>query len=156
MPSRGSTANFDDAERTAAIMIRRDPEYWQRLRKDRRSGIAVLLTAVAAVVAAVALTMVAIPGTQWEARASPIYWVILIPVAWWINGLAAYEPWAVRSWKPALATLCVIHAICLTLAILATQNVMLTAAGFALTMAFAAAALATHRGSLVACEGPAR
>jgi hypothetical protein len=47
-------------------------------------------------------------------------------------------------------------AICLTLAVLTRQNVMLTAAGFALTIAFAAAALATHRGSLVACEGPAR
>ncbi len=137
-------------------MIRRDSEYWQRLRKDRRSGIAVLFTAVAAVVAAVAVTMVVVPGTQWEARTSPIYWVILIPVACWVNGLAAYEPWAVRSWKPVIATLCVVHAICLALAVIAARNVILTAGSFVLTIVCAAAALAALRGSMVAREGPAR
>jgi hypothetical protein len=137
-------------------VIRRDAEYWQRLRKDRRSGIAVLFTAVAAVVAAVAVTMVAVPGTQWEARTSPIYWIVLIPVAWWVNALAAYESWAVRSWKPVLAALCIVHAICLTLAVIGSRNVMLTAGTFVLTIACAAAGLSALRGSMVAREGPAR
>lgn len=137
-------------------MIRRDAEYWQRLRKDRRSGVAVLFTAAAAVIAAVAVTMIAIPGTQWAARASPIYWVIFIPVAWWVNGLAAYEPWAVRSWIPVLAALCIVHAISLTLAVIESRNVMLTAGTFVLTLACAAAGLCALRGSMVAREGPAR
>jgi len=137
-------------------VIHRDTEYWQRLRKDRRSGVAVLFTAAAAVITAVTLTMVAVPGTQWAARASPIYWVILIPVAWWVNGLAAYEPWAVRRLKPVLATLCVVHAICLALAVVGSRNVMLTVGSFALTIVCAAAGMVALRGSMVDQEGPAR
>jgi hypothetical protein len=135
---------------------RRDAEYWQRLRTDRRSGTAVLFTAVAAVVTAVATTMASVPGTQWEARTSPIYWIVLMPVAWWVSSLAAYEPWAVRIWKPSLIILCAIHGICLAVAISGNQDVMLTACSFVLTIACAAAGMVALRGSMVAREGPAR
>lgn len=139
-----------------AVETRRDAVYWQRLRKDRGSNVAVLFTAVAAVVAAVAVTMATVPGTPWGARSSPLYWLILVPVVWWVSSLAAFEPWAVRSWKPLLAALCLAGAACLALALVTAQNVILTATGFTLTQACAAAAVARYRKSLVARGGPAR
>jgi hypothetical protein len=125
-------------------------------RKDGRSNAAVLLTACAIVVSAVWLTMVTVPGTQYAARGNPLYWLILLPVAWWVSSLAACEPHAIRWWKPALALACTISTTCLVLAVAAEQGVTLNAAGCAVTLAATVGSLVAYRGSLVAREGPAR
>ena len=137
-------------------MIRRDGDYWQRLRKDRRSNAAVLLTALAALISAVSMTMVVVPGTHYAARGNPLYWLILVPVAWWVNSLAAFEPGAVRSWNAVLALVCVSGGACLVLAILAGQDVPLNVIAFAATLAAATGSVIVRRGSMVAREGPAR
>ncbi|MFV0623079.1 hypothetical protein ACBY01_03580 [Sphingomonas sp. ac-8] len=137
-------------------MIRKDRDYWQRLRVDRRSSIATLLTAVAAVIAIVDLTVLLVPGTHYAARATPLYWLLIVPVAWWISELAGYEPWAVRSWKVVLALLCGVNAACFARSVVRGEVMVLEIVSFALVQCCAAASMIAYRGSLVAREGPAR
>ena len=137
-------------------MIRRDQDYWQRLRKDHRSNAAVLLAGLATMVAAVSMTMVIVPGTHYGTRANPLYWLILVPVAWWVSSLAAFEPGAVRSWRTVLIVVGIAATACLAMAITSGQDVMLTVIAFLVTMTSAAGSLFLRRGSLVAREGPAR
>jgi len=137
-------------------MVRQDQQYWQRLRKDRRSNFAVLLTVVALVAASVSLTTVVAPGSQYEARINPLYWLILLPVAWWVSSLAAFEPKAVRWWKPVLGIACLVSGGCLVLAFSAKPDVTIDLVSTGATLLATVGALALHRGSLVAEEGPAR
>ncbi|WP_260597053.1 hypothetical protein [Sphingomonas endolithica] len=137
-------------------MIRRDPIYWQRLRKDRRSGIAGILTAIALVAATVSVSMILVSGSQYEARANPLYWALMLPMAWWVNGLTAFEPFYVRSWKAVLALACLASGASLAIDIWHDDDWTVSAVNAAVTVVSAIASMIAYRGSLVAREGPAR
>lgn len=76
-----------------------DPR-WQRLRRDKRSGFAAFLTVIAWVPVVVAIVMLSAPASQAAARGNPLYWLLLVPFAWWGASLTRYEAWAVRSIRP--------------------------------------------------------
>ena len=56
---------------------------------------------MACLTALLALIGLLLPGSHLEGRASPLYWGLFIPFAWWASGLGAYEPRAVRTLRPA-------------------------------------------------------
>ena len=129
--------------------------YWQRLRRDARSNVAAVLAGVAALAGTVSVVVVAVPGAHHAARASPFYWLLMLPLAWWGSGLATFGARYVRLWTPALALACLGSGASLAVAAWRGDWGM-HAAGFAITASAAAASLVARRGSLVAREGPAR
>ena len=136
-------------------MMRRDKDYWQRLRKDPRSNWAAGMAALAAIVASVMLIGLLMEGSQYRARTNPLYWILMLPAVWWSTGLARFEPRPVRWWKPALLLCVVIAGAVLALAIDSGDG-MPEAIGFALTLIGAVSSMVLLRDSLVAREGPAR
>lgn len=137
-------------------MIHKDPAYWQRLRKDRRSNIAGVLAAVAVLTGTVSVTMTLVNGSQYEARGNPLYWVLLLPMAWWVSGLSTFESRYVRSWKPVLAIACLAAAASLAIDMQRDEDWTVSAVSVAITVISAVASLVVYTGSLVAREGPAR
>lgn len=137
------------------VRMRQDWDYWQRLRKDRRSNWAAGFAAVATMAATVSLVGLLVKGTHYEARSNPLYWGLMLPAAWWVNGLAGFKPCAVRWWKPALLLSVVVATVVLIVAAGRDEWVP-EAVCLALTLVGAAVSLVLRRGSLVAREGPAR
>jgi len=137
-------------------MKRRDNPYWQRLRKDRRSNAAALLAALAALVGTLTVISLTVGGTQYQSRANPLYWLLMVPMLWWVTGLTSFEPRHVRLWKPALAIACIASAVAAFVAMRAAGTWTAQTVACAVTVLAAAASLFLHRGSLVQREGPAR
>ncbi|TXN43107.1 hypothetical protein FV228_22000 [Methylobacterium sp. WL18] len=137
-------------------MIRRDPAYWQRLRKDRPSNVAAGLALVAGLAATVSVIGCLVPGPHGAARAQPLYWLSMLPLVWWANSLVRFEPRAVPCWCSTLALDCFGAGAGLAAALWRAEDWSLPALGFAVTLASAGASLVVHRDSLVAREGPAR
>lgn len=136
-------------------MIRKDNLYWQRLRKDRRSNWAAGMAALAAIAASISIIGVLIAGSQYEARANPLYWVLMVPALWWLSGLARFEPRPVRWWRPALFLCVSVAGIALFLGI-QREDPMPEIAGFVITCTGTVISLILLRHSLVEQEGPAR
>jgi hypothetical protein len=136
-------------------MMRRDKDYWQRLRKDPRSNWAAGMAALAAIVASVMLIGLLVKGSPHQVRSHPLHWMLMLPAVWWLTGLSRFEPRAVRWWKPALLLCVVTAAIVLVLAIDSGDG-MPEAIGFALTLVGAVSSMVLLRDSLVAREGAAR
>jgi hypothetical protein len=137
-------------------MRRRDDTYWQRLRNDRRSNAAAIGAAIAALAATMTVISVTVQGGVTESRANPLYWLLMLPMVWWVNGLTSFEPRAVRLWKPALAIASGTSSIAALLAIRAAGTWTGQTVACTVTLIAAAASLILLRGSLVECEGPAR
>jgi hypothetical protein len=135
--------------------MRRDQDYWQRLRKDRRSNWAAGFAGLATIAATVSLIGLLVEGSQYQARGNPLYWALMLPVVWWLSELGGFEQRAVRWWRPILLLSVVIAAIALVVAV-ARADWAPEAVGFAITLLGAATSLSLLRGSLVAREGPAR
>ena len=135
--------------------MRKDREYWQRLRSDRRSNWAAGFAAIAAMAATVSLLGLCIEGTPYQARGNPLYWLLMLPAIWWVAGLVGFERNRVRLWKPALAVSLLIATLAVLIAV-RRGDWGAEAAGLAITLASTAASLFLLRNSLVAREGPAR
>ena len=136
--------------------MRRDRDYWARLRKDARSNAATGLAIVAAIVAVVALQPSLFPGAPTRVRLDPLYWLLLLPIAWWGAGLAAFEPGPVRLMRTVTIAAPPIAAG-------ATLLAWFRGADWAIPFALAAISFGTaivsrllYRGSLLEREGPAR
>lgn len=136
--------------------MRRDPVYWQRLRKDVRSNVAAGLAALAALLATVSVMILAVPGTHYQARGSIAYWLLMLPLVWWVAGLATFAPAYVRSWKPVLLLAVLTAGGSLLYGISRGGGWGMQAISFIMVAAAAAGSLLTLRGSLVDREGPAR
>lgn len=136
--------------------MRRDPVYWQRLRKDVRSNVAAGLAALAALLATVSVISLAAPGTHYQARGSVAYWLLMLPLAWWVAGLATFAPFYVRSWRPVMLLAVLAAGGSLLYAITRGGEWGIWAIGFGIVVSAAAGSLLTLRGSLVGREGPAR
>ena len=135
--------------------MRQDQDYWQRLRKDRRSNWAAGFAGVATIAATVSLIGLLVEGSQYQARGNPLYWALMLPVVWWLSGLGGFQPRAVRWWRPAMLVSVAIAAVALVVAV-ARADWAPEAVGFAITLLSAATSVSLLRGSLVAREGPAR
>jgi len=137
-------------------MTRRDNAYWQRLRRDRRSNAAVLLAALAALAATISVISISVGGTQYQARANPLYWLLMAPMLWWVVGLTTFAPRYVRLWTPALAVACLASVAAAAATMHEAGDWTAQTIACAVTLAAAAASFLVRRGSLVEREGPAR
>ncbi|MFD1282993.1 hypothetical protein [Methylobacterium goesingense] len=114
------------------------------------------LAVVVGLAATVSVTACLVPGPHGAARAQPLYWLSMLPLVWWANGLVRFEPRAVRCWRAALSLACLGAGAGLAAALWRAEDWTVPAVGCAVTLASACASLAVHRDSLVAREGPAR
>lgn len=137
-------------------MVRRDNAYWQRLRKDRRSNVAVLLAVVAVLAATTSLISATVGGTQYQARANPLYWLLMAPMVWWVIGVSGFEARYVRLWIPALVLASGLSIVVAAVAMHAVGSWTVQTVACAVTLAAATASLLVYRGSLLQREGPAR
>lgn len=137
-------------------MIRRDQAYWQRLRKDVPSSLAAGLAALAVLVATLSVIGTGVSGSHFQARASPLYWVLMLPMVWWVSGLATFAPRYVNSLKPALGLACAASAISAAVSMTTDAIFTIQTAACLVTMVAAGASLLVYRRSLVGREGPAR
>ncbi|WP_041862786.1 MULTISPECIES: hypothetical protein [Pseudomonadota] len=131
-------------------MIRRDQAYWARVRKDARSALAVGSALLASLMALLCLL---VPGPQAQARGNPLYWLCILPFAWWANGLAAYEP---RPVRPALIVAVATAPASLAIATVLGKEPLLWTIGAGIALISAALAEYFYRGSMLYREGPAR
>lgn len=135
---------------------RRDAAYWQRLRRDRRSNAAAILGAIAALSGTLGLIAALVEGTPHEARANPLYWILMLPMVWWVSDLTQFSARAIRFWTAAMLLSCAGAAFGLVLGMAGSQDVMLPLVNVVVCVLAAAASLVLRRGSLVDREGPAR
>ena len=137
-------------------MSRRDQAYWQRLRKDRRSNLAVIFGIVAGLVSLVALIGLLIPGSQAASRGSPLYWALLIPFAWWGSSLGGFEPRAMRLFTPSLLLWPFVAAASLAKAWSDGEGSTAWVIALIACSACSIGAAWLYRGSVLQREGPAR
>ncbi|MEE3624580.1 hypothetical protein UCD39_11345 [Nitrospirillum sp. BR 11752] len=71
-------------------------EYWQRLRRDKASNFSAGAMALSCLFAVVCWIGILVPGNQAHGRASPIYWIFMLPFAWWGGSLMHFTPWSVQ------------------------------------------------------------
>lgn len=137
-------------------MICTDHAYWQRLRKDKRSSIAAGMAVICVLLAIVGLIMILVPGTHTQARGSPIYWALMLPMVWWGSSLAYFEPktaWAIR---PALALGTLVCAINTVWERSRGSDITINLVVLVLCIVCAIGGEYTYRHSMLKLEGPAR
>ena len=130
--------------------------YWQRLRKDRASALAVSAILIAVLCASIAWLAIILPATGGGRRSNPFYWVLMLPVGWWCASLAYYEAWAVRLLKPAMIVFPAATAIALVVAAKQSGDVGLSCWALGLSVIGAVTCAVSLRESLLAQEGPFR
>ncbi len=86
-------------------------EYWQRLRKDKPSNLAVGGLVIGALATTVSLMALVFPHSDgaMHNRGNPLYWLLMLPFALWGWDLSTFSPRSVRTMRPAmivLPTLC--------------------------------------------------
>ncbi len=120
-----------------------NPQAWQILRRDKRSALTVLLVIAAGIAALLALIALLLGPTRVHDRTSPLYWALLLPFAWWAASLAAYNPWATRTLRPAaaIAALTTLAALAAATATQPTITPWLIATTIAIPAALAAVLL---------------
>ena len=134
----------------------RDHVYWQRLRRDKASGLAALLAIGACGVALVALIELLLPGSQASHRGNPLYWGVLLPFGWWGVELVNYTPRAAWTLVPALGIGPAVALACAALSLLSGSNSTLWVGAFGLSVLFGVLGAMFYRRSMLRREGPAR
>ncbi|MBB4000206.1 hypothetical protein [Aureimonas pseudogalii] len=135
---------------------RTDAEYWQRLRRDRRSNAAVILAAVAALFGTLGVITALVDGPHHAPSAGFLSWLLMLPMAWWVGDLARFTARAVRLWTSALLLSVGGAGLGLAFALLRGDALLVPLLSFGLAVPAALASLALRRASLVEREGPAR
>jgi cytochrome bd-type quinol oxidase subunit 2 len=128
----------------------KNPDDWQDLRKDKRSAVVVLATIAAGMASVLALLGILLNASRAADRANPIYWVLLLPFAWWAASLANYAAWAVKTLRPANAAATLISFLCAVFAAHSTPDPTLWLVASAITVIGAFAATLLFPGSLLA------
>lgn len=135
---------------------RSDAEYWQRLRRDRRSNAAAILAAVSALFGTLGVITALLDGPHHVPRASLFSWLLMLPMAWWVSDLTRFTVQAVRLWTMAMKLSIAGASFGLLCAITRSDDLLVPLLNFSLAALAAVASLILRRGSLVEREGPAR
>ena len=134
----------------------RDPVYWQRLRRDKASGLAALLAIGACGVALVALIELLLPGSQASHRGNPLYWGLLLPFGWWGVELVNYTPRTSWTLVPALGIGPAIALACALASLSLGSDSASWIGAFGLSALFGVLGGVFYRRSMLRREGPAR
>lgn len=137
-------------------MTRQDNAYWQRLRKDKPSSLAAGMAMLCILLATVGLIIILVPGTHAEARGNPLYWLLMLPTAWWASSLAYFESKTAWTVRPALV---LGPAVCATNMLwerLRGTDLTINIGVLVISIACAIFGEIAYRRSLLKLEGPAR
>ena len=134
----------------------RDWAYWQRLRRDKRSAVAVLLCAAAVMIPPIAVTTFSMGNLDADGRGNPLYWLVPFPPAWWVRRLVNYEASAVRRIGAAfiIAPLAGLGVVAWSWALWLYLPIFWFVP--AASLACSVAGWSVYRGSMLEREGPAR
>lgn len=127
-----------------------DRTAWQRLRKDVRSSVAVLAIVLAGLAALLSLFWALLEYSRATDRSTPLYWVLLLPFAWWAASVASFTPWALRLVRPAAMVFIVLAAVTVWLALLDGSGWLLSLGAAAVAVVGSGVGLLLYPGSLVA------
>ncbi len=100
--------------------------YWQRLRKDKPSNLAVgglVIGALAATVSLIALVFPHSDGAMHN-RGNPLYWLLMLPFVLWGWDLSTFSPRSVRTMRPAMIVLPTLCGVILIVARHGDQDVL--------------------------------
>ena len=134
----------------------RDPNYWQRLRRDKASGLAALLAIGTCGVALVALIELLLPGSQVSHRGNPLYWGLLLPFSWWGVELVSYTPRTSWTLVPALAIGPAVALVCAVTSLFSGSDGIPWLGAFGLSALFGMLGAIFYRRSMLRQEGPTR
>ena len=126
---------------------------WQVLRRDKRSALVVFLVIVAGLASLLAVLGVLLHTSRPGDRASPIYWALMLPFAWWAASLANYTPWAVRVLRPACGVSVVASLIALVAAARQTAELVPWFLAMAVACSCGVTGFFLFSGSLLAARG---
>lgn len=134
----------------------RDLVYWQRLRRDKASGLAALFAIGTSGVALVTLIELLLPGSQASHRGNPLYWGLLLPFGWWGVELVNYTPRVSWTLIPALGIGPVVALACTGTSVLLGNDGTPWIEAFGFSLLFGVLGMVFYRRSMLRREGPAR
>ena len=134
----------------------RDPLYWQRLRRDKASGLAALFATGACGTALVELIELLLPGSQASHRGNPLYWGLLLPFGWWGVELVNYAPRTSWTLRPALWAGPLIALVCAVISLSLGGDSTPWSGASVLSVLFGSLGAVFYRRSVLRREGPAR
>ena len=129
--------------------------YWTRLRVDRSSALAVGLILEACIAALLGVLALVVDAPM-HGRASPLYWLLMLPFAWWAASLAAYEPGATKGLRPAILLAPTLACGALGVAWMQGRDVRLWCLSAVAACVGAGLGFFFYQRSLLKQEGPAR
>ena len=130
--------------------------YWQRLRKDGASNLASGALLLAAIVTTLAVLDVLLTPARDTDRSNPLYWAILLPVAWWGTAISSFSPWAARTMRPAAVVIPLVCVAILFVVIRSGGAFVLTLVALLIAVAGSGICLLFLPRSLLQREGPDR
>jgi hypothetical protein len=139
-----------------SALRRTDAQYWQRLRRDRRSNAAVILAALAALFGTLGVITALVDGPHHAPRAGLLSGLLMLPMGWWVGDLTRFTARAIRLWTSALLLSIAGAGLGLAFALMRGDTLLVPLLNIGLAVPAALASLVLRRGSLVEREGPAR
>ena len=140
--------------------------YWQRLRQDRQSNLAVGGLVIGAFATAVSLLVLVFPHSDgaMHNRGHPLYWLLMLPFVLWGWDLSTFSPRSVQTMRPAMIVLPMLCGVVLIMAGRDDQDVLrgldtgfwMTMAGFLVTVIGSLVSWVFLPHSLLQLEGPDR
>lgn len=130
--------------------------YWQRLRKDGASNLAGGALILAAIAATLEILDVLLAPSRGTDRTNPLYWALLLPVAWWGTAISSFSPWAARTMRPAAIVIPLVCVVVLLFVIQSGGALALTLVALLIAVAGSGICLLSLPRSLLQREGPDR
>ena len=127
-------------------------QYWQRLRKDKASNLAVGGLVVGALATATSLLVLVFPHSDgaMHNRGNPLYWLLVLPFALWAWDLSTFSPRSAWTMRPAMVLLPAFCGVILIIAACTGRDVLRVADGSGSNVRMTLVALlAATAGSLV-------
>lgn len=69
---------------------------YDHLKRDVPTTIALLAAVAASAMPVLSLTFILVPHGYTASRGNPLYWLIMLPVVYWVWAAMAFDPWAIR------------------------------------------------------------
>ncbi|MGI4745812.1 MAG: hypothetical protein ACRYGI_08975 [Janthinobacterium lividum] len=143
--------------------------YWQRLRKDKPSNLAIGGLVIGAVVTTISLIALVLPHSDgaMHNRGNPLYWLFMLPCVFWAWSLSTFSPRSVRTIRSAIIVLPTIGGLILFIVyndnkdILGLShesivNLWMTIVAFFITLIGSLVSWFALQHSLLQAEGPDR
>ena len=80
----------------------KNPRPYDHLRRNVPMTVALLAGLAATAMPVLSATFVFVPHGYMAGRGTPLYWLIMLPVAYWAWGIISFDAWAVRLLAPLL------------------------------------------------------